>query len=334
MKKAKDILTYGVIKKYGFRKKYEFNSIDIETVNNEMFLLGYHLNDVYYYTLDNFFTTINNILIKSVQENCDILTWSRYDNHHIFKTILNNVITNEDEKIEILKKIGKITPILSYNYKNYTITILNIIKDSIIIEVRYEKSRKRVNIYNLKNLFQSDLLTIAQNYNLTYYSKLGEEFHIIDKERFFNDEEYMKMVIKSNELDSKVIIDIANKFIESFVELTGSIPKTIYTAGSIARSFLLSSSEIDPYKINFYHMYKDNPYYDKLLDYAMQSYHGGKIDSYVIGYVGDAYVADITSAYPSVISELPELTQNVKYITGDSGLENYYYAFVRCNVYI
>src|SRR5690606_25494004 len=90
----------------------------------------------------------------------------------------------------------------------------------------------------------------------------------------------------------------------------------------------------NPYKINFYHMYKDNPYYDKLLDYAMKSYHGGKIDSYVIGYVGDAYVADITTAYPSVISELPELTQNVKYITGDNGIENYYYAFIRCNVYI
>ncbi|MEM1973940.1 MAG: DNA polymerase [Thermoplasmata archaeon] len=334
MKKAKDILTYGVIKKYGFRKKYEFNSIDIETVNNEMFLLGYHLNDVYYYKLDNFFTTINNILIKSVQENRDILTWSRYDNHHIFKVILNNVITNEDEKIEILKKIGKITPLLDYNYKGYTITVLNIIKDSIIIEVRFGNSRKRVNIYNLKNLFQSDLLTIAQNYNLTYYSKLGEEFHIIDKERFFNDEEYMKMVIKSNELDSKVIIDIANKFIESFVELTGSIPKTIYTAGSIARSFLLTSPEIDPYKLNFYHYYKENPYFEKLLDYAMKSYHGGKIDSYVIGYVGDAYVADITSAYPSAIAELPELTQNVIYRTGPGELEKYYYAFVRCNVFI
>src|SRR5690554_4973117 len=334
MKKASDIVKYGVVKKYGVKKKYAFNSIDIETVNNEMFLLGYYLNDVYYYTLENFFDVINNLLIKSVQNNRDILTWSRYDNHHIIKVILNNVINNEDEKVEILKKIGKITPLLDYNYNGYTITVLNIIKDSIIIEVRYGNSRKRVNIYNLKNLFQSDLLTIARNYNLTYYSKLGEEYHIIDKERFFNDSEYKKIVLKSNELDSKVIIDIANKFIESFCELTGSIPKTIYTAGSIARSFLLTNPEIDPYKLNFYHYYKENPYFEKLLDYAMKSYHGGKIDSYVIGYVGDAYVADITSAYPSVISELPELTQNVKYITGDSGLENYYYAFVRCNVYI
>src|SRR5690606_5930449 len=270
MKKASDIIKYGVIKKYGIKKKYAFNSIDVETIDNEIFLLGYHLNDVYYYTLDNFFEILNMILIRSVQNNRDILTWSRYDNHHIFKLILNNVVRDDNEKIEILKKVGKITPLLGYNYNGFNITILNIIKDSIIIEVSYEKSRKRVNIYNLKNLFQSDLLTIARNYNLTYYSKLGEEFHIINKDRFFDDKEYQKMVLKSNELDSKVIIDIANKFIDSFIDLTGAIPKTIYTAGSIARSFLLSTPEIDPYKINFYHFYKDNPYYDKLLDYAMK----------------------------------------------------------------
>lgn len=334
MKQAKDIKKYGVIKKYGYKKRYVFNSIDIETVDNEIFLFGYHLNDTYFYTLENFFETLNNLLIKSVQENRDILTWSRYDNHHIFKLILNNVVKNNDEKIEILKKVGKIKPILGYNYKGYNITILNIIKDNILIEISYGKARKRVNIYNLKNLFQSDLLTIAQNYNLSYYSKLGEEYHIINKERFYNDKEYKKMVIKSNELDSRVIIDIAKKFIDSFYELTGSIPKTIYTAGSIARSFLLSTPEINPYKINFYHLYKDNPYYNKLLDYAMQSYHGGKIDSYVIGYIGDAYVADITSAYPSAIAELPELTQKVFYRIGEEGLEKYYYAFIRCNVYI
>src|SRR5690606_40834273 len=110
MKKATDIIKYGTIKKYGIKnkyKKYLFNSIDIETIDNEIFLLGYHLNDVYNYTLDEFFETLNKILIKSVQNNRDILTWSRYDNHHIFKLILNNVVKSDNEKIEILKKIGK-----------------------------------------------------------------------------------------------------------------------------------------------------------------------------------------------------------------------------------
>ena len=213
MKQAQDIIKYGKIKKYGFRSNYAFNSIDIETVNNEMFLLGYHLNDVYNYTLKNFFDTINDIMIKSVQNNRDILTWSRYDNHFIMKTILMNT-TGPNEINEILKRIGKISPVHTYTFKGYDITIHNVIKDSLIIEIKYGRSKKMLNIYNLKNLFNSDLLTVAKNYNLTYYSKLGDEFHLINKERFYNDEEYKKMVIKSNQLDSKVIIDIANKFIE------------------------------------------------------------------------------------------------------------------------
>ena len=333
MKKASDIVKYGVVKKYGVKKKYAFNSIDIETVNNEMFLLGYYLNDVYYYTLDNFFEVINNILIKSVQNNRDILTWSRYDNHFILKNILMSTL-NINEINEVLKKIGKFAPIHSYNYNGYKITVIDVIKDSLIFDVSYKKSKKRVHIYNLKNLFNNDLLTIARNYKLDYYSKIGEEYHIIDKQRFFNDENYKKLVIKSNQLDSRVIIDIANKFLDSYSSLTDTLPRTIFTAGSIARSFLISYKGIDPYKINFRHFYKNNPYYEKLLEYAMESYHGGKIDSYIIGYTESAKVADISSAYPSVIARLPELTDEVIFRVGSEGLEEYYYAFIRCNVYI
>lgn len=333
LKQAKDILTYGVIKKYGYKKRYKFNSIDIETINNEMFLIGYHLNDNYYYSLDDFFNVINNLFIKSVQDNRDILTWSRYDNHHLLKNILINTL-NKDEIIDVLKKIGKISPLFSYEYKGYEITLLNVIKDSLLFDIRYGKSKKRLTIYNLKNLFNNDLLTVSQNYNLTYYSKLGDEYHIIDKDRFYKDKEYKRLVIKSNELDSKVIIDIANKFLESYITLSGGLPKTIFTAGSIARSFLLNYKGIDPYKINFRHFYKDNPFYEELLDYAMKAYHGGKIDSYILGFVKEAKVTDISSAYPSVIARLPLLTDKVYYKIGDKDLDKYYYAFIKCNIYI
>src|SRR5690606_21969254 len=154
---------------------------------------------------------------------------------------------------DILKKIGKVSPIHSYEYNGYNITVIDVIKDSLIFEVSYGKSKKRLHIYNLKNLFNNDLLTIAKNYDLEYYSKLGEEYHLIDKNRFENDKNYKEMVLKSNYLDSKVIIDIAHKFLESYTTLTNKLPKTIFTAGSIARSFLLSYKDINPYKINFRH---------------------------------------------------------------------------------
>jgi len=71
MKKAEDIIKYGKVKKYGFKKDFEFNSIDIETVNNEIFLLGYHLNDIYNYTLENFFDVLNDIFINLVIRKID-----------------------------------------------------------------------------------------------------------------------------------------------------------------------------------------------------------------------------------------------------------------------
>src|SRR5690606_7711565 len=204
----------------------------------------------------------------------------------------------------------------------------------LVFEIKYGKSKKRLHIYNLKNLFNNDLLTVAKNYNLDYYSKLGKEYHIIDKNRFEKDGYYKQMVIKSNQLDSKVIIDIANKFLESYISLTDTLPKTIFTAGSIARSFLLNYKDINPYNINFRHFFKDNPYFEKLLDYAMKAYHGGKIDSYIIVYTESAKVADISSVYTSVLARLPELTNEVVYKIGNEELERYYYAFIRCNIYI
>src|SRR5690606_27743489 len=221
MKKASDIVKYGVVKKYGVKKKYAFNSIDIETVNNEMFLLGYYLNDVYYCYLNKLVETINNLIIRSVQNNRDILTWSRYDNHFILKNILMSTL-NINEINEVLKKIGKFAPIHRYNYNGYKITVIDVIKDSLIFDISYEKSKKRVHIYNLKNLFNNDLLTIAKNYKLDYYSKLGEEYHIIDKQRFFNDENYKELVIKSNQLDSRVIIRSEERRVGKSVDIRGS----------------------------------------------------------------------------------------------------------------
>ena len=78
-KQANEIKKWGVVKPF-LDKIYKFNTIDIETVDNELFILGYTLNNTYHYTLDNFYNTFHDLLIKSVQDSTDILTWSRYDN--------------------------------------------------------------------------------------------------------------------------------------------------------------------------------------------------------------------------------------------------------------
>src|SRR5690554_1035193 len=333
MKLASEITKWGVIKPF-FDTSYKFNSIDVETVDNELFIFGYILNDKYYYSESNFYDVFHHLLLESIRSKQDILTWSRYDNTHILKMLLS-IIEDEKEIYKILRRVGKVSPVFCYKYKNFDIILENIIKDSFIFKISDGRNKpKRITIYNLKNLYQGGLEKVAKNYGLDYYSKLGEEYHIIDKERYFKDNEYKKMVLLSNELDNRVIIDIAKIMLENFKKFTGVYPKTIFTNGSIARSYLLAYKEIKVRDLQFKSIFSKNKYFNELLDYSMRSYHGGKIESYVLGYIKKAKIIDITSAYPYALSKLPKLTNKVHYHTETKFLNNFYYAFIRCDIII
>ncbi len=333
MKLASEIKKWGVIKPF-FDKNYKFNSIDIETVDNELFIFGYTLNGKYYYTESNYYDVFHNLLLESIRDKSDILTWSRYDNTHILKMLLSK-IDNESEIYKILRRVGKISPVLTYKYKNFDIILEKIIKDSFIFKISDGRNKpKRITIYNLKNLYQGGLEKVAKNYGLDYYSKLGEEYHIIDKNRYHNDKEYKRMVLLSNELDNRVIIDIAKIMLENFKTFTGVYPKTIFTNGSIARSYLLAYKEIKVKDLQYKSIFNKNKYFNELLDYSMRSYHGGKIESYVLGYIKKAKIIDITSAYPYALSKLPKLTNKVHYNKEPKFLDNFYYAFIRCDIII
>lgn len=332
MKTADQIVSWGKIKPF-FDKTYAFNTLDIETIDNELFMIGFTLDNDHQVIYDDFYNGLHNFLIRSLQSHKDILTWTRYDNTHLLKLILSKAKKADIDKI--LLRVGKITPIYSYEYKSFTVTIVNIIHDSIIIKLKDQNDKERnVVIYNLKNLYDTDLVDTAKNYGLTYYSKLGEEYHIIDKKRFVSDPDYQAMVIKANYLDNIVLLDIAKKMLADFQAISGKIPKSIFTCGSLARSYLLATKGTKGCKdLNFNMIFKGKMR-NGLLDYAMRSYHGGKIESYILGYVPKAKEVDKTSAYPYAMSLLPRLTNLVIHDTDPELLKQYFYAFIRCEIVI
>ena len=332
MKYADEIIKYGRVKPF-FDKSYKFNTIDIETIDNDLFLLGFTDNNKHFDIYDNFFTKLHEFFINSARNHKDILTWSRYDNTHLLKLILTRA--NKSDIKSILLKVGKVTPIYTYTYKTFTFSIVNIIKDSIILKITDLNYRERtLIIYNLKNLYDTDLLTTAKNYGLDYYSKMGIEYHIIDKKRFNNDLDYKKGCIESNRLDNIVLIDIAKELINTFEHISGKTPKSIFTNGSLARSYLLSQIDVIGSKeLNFNSLFKGVKK-KMLLDYSMRSYHGGKIESYILGYVPKAKVIDITSAYPYAMSLLPKLTNKIVKGYDLNQLDTYFYAFIRCEINI
>lgn len=331
MKLPSDIKKWGRIKPF-FDKKYSFNTIDIETIDNELFLIGYTMGQTYTYKLNNFYEVFHDFIIGSLQDRKDVLTWTRYDNTHLLKLLLQKETDDEIRKIALLN-IGKISPIYFYKYKEFDVQIVNIIKDSMILKFTDLNGRsKNITIYNLKNLYDTDLLKTAKNYGIDYYSKLGEEYHIIDKQRFYNDEDYRSKVILSNKLDNIVLKDIAMQMLRDFRTISGNLPKTIYTNGSLARSYLLShKGVIGSKELNFQSLFSGR-LKGLLLDYSMASYHGGKIDSYVLGYIDKAKIIDITSAYPYAMSILPKLKNKIVHGKSKNDLSKYFYAFVYCDI--
>lgn len=335
-KDYREILAWGKIKPF-FKEFYRFNTIDIETIDDKLFILGCTKKDKYYYYTDNFYNNFHDLLIASVRSNSDILTWSRYDNTHLLKLIFSNI--PEDEREKVLNRIGKISPIYEYEYNGFIFTIQNVIKYSVVYKITDRKKKsKNVTIYNLKNLFTTDLEDTAKNYEIGWYTKIGDEYHIIDRERYKNDKTYQKMVIKSNELDNRVLSSIAYALLENFKSITNVYPKTIFTAGSIARSFLMAFRDEfgDASQLSFKSIFKNinDDISNQLLDYAMRSYHGGKVEVYKIGYIKEGYMTDKNSAYPYALSLLPKLTDKIVFDKDTENLKKYFYAFIKCNIFI
>jgi hypothetical protein len=332
VKYADQIKKWGTVKPF-FDKTYRFNTLDVETINNKLFMIGYTKMGVHDVFFDDFYSVFHEFVIASLQEHHDILTWSRYDNTHLLKLILSKCKKSEINKI--LLKIGHVSPIYEYTYGAFHFTIQNIIKDSIIFSVTdlNEKSRN-LTLYNLKNLYDTDLETTAKNYGFDYYSKMGKEYHIIDKKRFKRDLQYQKNVIESNKLDNIVLNDIAKSMLRDFKIISGHLPKSIFTNGSLARSYLLSQiGTIGSKELNFKMMFKGH-HVKGLLEYSMRSYHGGKIESYVLGYIPRAKVIDITSAYPYAMSLLPKATNVIIHDSDPKRLQYFYYAFIKCEIEI
>lgn len=356
MKLASEIVKVGKLKNFINEKPKDFIGIDIETIDNNIFLIGcYDLENKYTYAQSNFIDFLFSKLIYCCKNNSHIATWTKYDNTQILKILLDNL---KDEKVinDVLNKINKISgrynkrlkkyiepPLLTFNYKTFTINVENIIRDCILFRIiDKDNNSKLVWSYNIKNMYPSYTLEeVCKDANFNYYSKISSDSHIIDKEKFYKDNKYKNNVMLSNNLDSRVARDLAYKLEEDFFTIFKSYPNNLISAGSLARSSVIALSKLLDMSINKLNIndildLKNNELHKKLLNYSMRAYHGGKIDSYVIGYTEKAYIIDITSAYPSALYNLKSFDDiHIDYKTSIDFDINYYdYLFIKCNLHV
>lgn len=352
-------------------KPIKLIGLDLETdpKTAELKLLGFD-NGKYSYYVKDFLNTLY-IWVKHASRNdSSIAYWNRLDPFVLFKQFLYKLEDDnqgDEAKIRVaLKRFGKKggtwdrkdgywkePPVVEVDMGNAYFGIVNVIRSSVCFYYRKKESNylNKVWAYDIAQLFKDGLEKTAQD-RLKWYSKISKEAHLVDWVRFNNDKEYRAMVLKSNSYDAKAVRELGIIIQEEFKHAFKCYPKTLVSQGSLARASIVAVlNEIhhgDKQKIvkdfqsigilshldNWHKQIGDEPLKD-FLAMTFEAYSGGQIEAYKYGFAPFAYTADLTQAYPYIITTLLDLRgSKLTHGTGEPPHIDNSYCFVRGEVYI
>jgi len=361
-------------------KPIDVIGLDIETNHKtgELKLLGFWNGDDYANYTKNHLKHFLSIIRWCFDKNKAIAYWNKLDPFILFKQFL--YFLKPDAREKSMERFGKISgewnrktkewdlpPIVEIKMGDKLYGIRNVIRSS--IQFYYRTTRegldpdpKTIWAYDIAQLYPGGLEKEAES-RLDYYSKLGKSAHLVNWSRFEKDSDYRNnMVLKSNELDSRAVYDLAYIIQNEFKKAFDWFPNTLVSQGSLARSAIVSRvhdkyerlygsddelsgvkkrekrnrfvSDIRSIGIT---EHIDRWYHDGNLQdfYALtaEAYSGGYIESLMYGMADDAYYADLASAYPAVIMQLYDLRgSKIRRGTGKPPMRDYCYYFIRGTV--
>ena len=359
--------------------------VDIETNHKtgEMKLLGLYEGDddkyegnYRYYTKNHLNHLISNIKYASkTSPRKNLAYWNSLDAFQILRLFILHDYSDA-RKFDALERYGKITgefdkksgkwevrPVIAVDMGHFVIGIKQAIRDSIqfFIQSKGAKSITTIWGYNVASLFLNGLekeADINSGGRFNWYSKVDEEAHLIDWERFETDKYYREeLVLKSNKLDAKAALALGYEIQKDFHDAFRAYPVSLISQGSHARSAIVAQIENDlkdqGYSKNMIKVKKlemlnsipimthiDNwlekypePIVKNLNLMFTEAYSGGYIDAIRFGYAKHGWFADIASAYPAVIKELYDLTDStLKSGIGEPPDIPFSYIFIRGTV--
>ncbi len=228
-----------------------------------------------------------------------------------------------------------------FNLKYDEGSILHQFPVDILQELR-QKGRIEYNGYSVRSIPKKELVItnkqhkqsiafydIAQFYGTSldkaslYY--LGKEKKDIPTKTFTR--EYVKknwQKLKEYCLyDAKLTKELADYFIDMLITDFDIYPQKLYSTGYIAGLHFARTCDF----IGVKRYYR---YYPECLDYAYQSYAGGKFETYQRGF-GTFYQYDINSAYPFEISQLKDIRM-ARVFKSDKYEPKATYGFIKCKL--
>lgn len=374
-------------------KPLTFVGVDIETDVNDgsMKLIGFYMGGQLIQYTDNFLVRLFHIVKWAERKKMNFAYWNKLDPFQIFKLFLLQV--DEYEQRNSLKRYGKTggvwdyelckwddesPPVIKVNIGTYEFGIQTVIRSAIkfYIKSKTAKSPRFIWAYDIATLYQYGIEREAlgkydastdsyPNARLPYYSKVDISAHIVDWDKYNVDDDYKKLVNKSNYLDARAAHDLADHFQKDFYKAFGYYPRTLISAGSIARASIvavllnkygasLPSKKENIPKTPAYNKAFDDinsisliNYFDEWLtkfgadtvknvfSITTEAYKGGYIEALEFGFVEKAWYADLSSAYPAFIQQLKDLRgANITHGVGDPPSIPNSYCFIRGDVNI
>lgn len=297
--------------------------LDVETdaTNGAPRLFGFHYQDGTYYhdenpTLSRFARTLRNLRNAS---DAQLVVWSRLD----IQVLIRLFQPTETERLAISAGMsgkshsGIITVPFACQRtlrNGDTIFIGHYIPGRSLrigwLDHGYERS---VWIYNIAGFYRGRIAEIAPTLGLEW-TTFDKETHIIDWERFGQDDAYKTLCLASNAQDARVVAQLARRIQDDFFQVIGTYPTQLVSTGSLADAAVSAMLTDDDYAATSDVSLRRNvnPETQAKLDTLLgEAFSAGFVDQYAIGYFPEVCTADISAAYPHKIRNLPDLRHAV-----------------------
>ncbi len=257
-------------------------AFDTETYNENIFLIanseGNFLDDITPQSVLEFLS------VKKYQKSWNFFYPLGYDAEVILKLLGKELYSYSWRKRDLV-----------FNFEKYKITY---IPDKCL---RIAKGHHSVSFYDIAQYYNSVKLVDAYQKNI---GKLPESYLEMKEKR---DEFSLRLYNRNKKLIRNYCIDdclytkkLAENWSKSFNNAFGFYPVKWFSSGYLAEKVLIN---------NGIHFPMFNSISFEIQDLAFRSYVGGRFEMLKRGFIGNGYLYDINSAYPSAIAQIPDLAQ-------------------------
>lgn len=303
--------------------------LDIETdyQTGEPKLLGYSYADGFYFsddtpTLESFYRVVKGVMDNS--RGTHFATWGNLD----INCLIRLFNPTPDERLLISRGIGgkwrdgewKQRPplIREINGTEFCVDFY-ISGRSLRLSIVAGGRNSTIWVYNLSQFYTDRIANSAKALGYDWRDFAAEHpeepnySHLINWERYRLDLRYHTDVLASNEQDARTVRMLADNLQSIFHQIFGAYPSLLVSAGSLADAAVSKLLTLEDYESNSWQYLKystfgsQNPVVNEAENILSEAYSAGYVDQFTIGYHPQAFYADISSAYPHKIRQLPDL---------------------------